>query len=337
MGLKEYIVVRACLTPVMIFILLSLIFIVVRVLPGDPVRAAVGPKLPETYVEMIRHELGLDKPLWQQYIEWFWNLLHGDFGKSIITRRPFADELWSRFKATIELAVAGMIVAIPLGIALGYIGAVNEGSAADHASRVIGVASYAIPVFWLGIMLQLVFGIYLHWLPVTGRPSPVITSEVPTITGFLSIDSIITGHFDVFLELVRHLILPAVTLGFVIAGIINRVTRNSMIEALRSDYVLAAKSRGIPSRRVNLRYGLRNALIPVVTVMGLQMALLMGGAVLTETVFNYPGLGTYLKDAILSKDYTVIQAIVALYAIAVAVINFAVDIVYAFLDPRIRY
>ncbi len=336
-GLRQYVVFRLLLTPLMVLILLTMVFLILRVLPGDPVRASVGPKVPEEYVERIRHELGLDKPLYQQYIDYVIGLLHGDFGKSLITRRSFKEELMDRFAASLELAICSMVVAMPLGMSMGYLGATRKGRPLDHLSRVLGVASYAIPVFWLGVILQLVFGIWLRALPVTGGAPPTVKFRIPKITGLMLVDSLVAGDVDAFLTTLEHMVLPSLTLGFVISGIINKVARNAMIEILSEDYVTAARARGIPELRVRLRYGLRNALIPILTIAGLQFALLLGGAVLTESTFSYSGLGTYLRDAVLSRDYTVVQAAVTLYAVIVALVNLVVDLVYAFLDPRIRY
>ncbi|RLF22889.1 MAG: ABC transporter permease, partial [Thermoprotei archaeon] len=272
-----------------------------------------------------------------QYIDYIVGLLHGDFGKSLITRRSFKEELLSRFAASLELALCSMLVAIPLGLSLGYLGATRRGSSLDHISRLLGVASYSIPVFWLGVILQLIFGIWLGIFPVTGGAPPSIKFRVPRITGMVMLDSLLSGDIEAFLITVKHMVLPSLTLGFVISGVINKVTRNAMLEVLSEDYVIAAKARGIPDFRIKIKYGLRNALIPILTIAGLQFALLMGGAVLTESTFSYSGLGTYMRDAVLSRDYTVVQAAVTLYAIIVAFVNLVVDIIYALLDPRIRY
>jgi len=337
MSLKKFILTRLFLTPFMVLILLTLVFFILRILPGDPVRVAVGPKLPPEYVKKICHELGLDKPIIVQYFDYLWSLLHGDFGKSLITRRSFANELIDRFKASVELAIASIIVAIPLGLFIGDVSAKYEGSPLAHLARLFTVATYSIPVFWLGIIFQVVFGIWLGILPITGGPPPMVKYSVRAITGFTTLDCLLNGDFIGFAECIRHLILPAVTLGVVISGIIGKVSRNALVEVMHLDYVTAAKARGLPEKIIHDKYIFRNALIPIITIIGLQLALLLGGAILTETTFDYPGLGTYLKDAVLSRDYTVVQAAVTLYAIMVAVISFIVDIIYAFLDPRIRY
>lgn len=337
MSLKRFILVRVFLTPVMVLILFTLIFIILRILPGDPVRVAVGPKLPPEYIEKIKKELGLDKPLWRQYLDCLYGYLHGDFGKSLITRRSFKDELMSRFKASLELTIFSMLIAIPLGFFIGEVGAKNSGKALDHLTRVFTVASYSIPVFWLGVILQLVFGVWLKVLPVTGGPPPQVKFRIHEITGLVTLDCLLNGDIAGFITTIEHMILPAFTLGFVISGVIGRVTRNALLEVMQQDYVVAARARGIPEDRVYGKYIFRNALLPIVTIISLQIALLLGGAVLTETTFDYPGLGTYLKDAILMRDYTIVQAAVTLYAIIVAVINLIVDVIYAFLDPRIRY
>ncbi len=338
MGLLRYIALRAALIIPTVLILYTLVFIVLRILPGDPVLAALGTKhVPPEVLEQIRHELGLDKPYHIQYFEYLWNVLHGDFGTSLVIRgRPIAADLAERLPATIELAVAGMIVSLLVGLGTGFLAAVKRDTIVDKAIRVYGVVSYTLFIPWLGFMLQYFFSVQLGLLPVSGRYDPAIALEVPSITGFYLLDALLAGNMNAVRDALAHLVLPALTLGIVLSGPYTRLLRNHLVVVLESNFVMAYRARGVRERRI-LVHAFRNAVIPVVTYAGLQFALLLGGAVLTETTFDWPGIGTYLVEKVMYRDYAAIQAVVIVFAFFVGVVSLVVDIIYALLDPRIRY
>ena len=337
MSIARYVILRLSTAPILVILLLTIAFIVLRILPGNPVTVILGPKANPTFVKKIEHELGLDKPLWIQYIDFLVNSFTGNFGISYRWRIPVSDLIWPRLAATVELTIYSSIIAILLALGVALLSA--KFRIFDKFARFYTVATYAIPVFWLGLMLQLVFGIYLKWLPTTGRIDPTILLEHPLkpITGLLTIDALIEGNWPVFINALEHLILPAITLGFVISGVMSRTLRQSLMEVLFSDFVRAARARGIPENRILMKYGLRNAIIPFIIIAGLQIALLLGGAVLTESTFSWPGLGTFLVESILARDYNAVQAAIVIYAFIVVIVNTVVDIVYSLIDPRIRY
>ncbi len=323
--------------PVMVFILLTIVFLILRVLPGNPVEVILGPKATPEIKEALMKQWGLDKPWYIQYIDFISRMLRGDFGLSYYWKLPINTLIWPRFFATVELAILSMIVAIILGLTLGSLGALKRNTILDHVSRFFGVAAYAIPVFWLGLILQLVFGVYLHLFPTSGRISTIIEYRIKTITGLYLIDTLLQGDIEAFLDVLSHMALPSLALGFIISGVINRMTRQNLSEVLQQDFIVAAKARGLPEKLIFFRYALKNALIPIITIAGMQFALLMAGAVLTESTFSYPGLGTFLMESIYYRDYNAIQAAVVVYAIVVVIVNTIVDIIYAYIDPRIRY
>ena len=335
-SLKAYILTRLLLTIPMVLILLSIVFYIMRVLPGDPVLAIVGMKASEEQIRTLRHELGLDKPLWVQYVDYILGLLRGDFGRSMIWgRRPVLAEIWDHFPATLELSVAGFTISVLLGLLTGAYAAVKQGTKTDAALRVWGIIAYALFIPLLGMFFQLVFGVWLRWFPVAGRKNPLI--DVPTITGFYVIDSLLVGRIDGFFDALWHLFLPALTLGIVLSGIYTRLVRSSMLTVFGEDFVRALKARGIREGDILFRHVLKNAFIPVLTMMGLQFALLLAGAVLTETTFSWPGIGTFLIERIEYRDYTTVQGTIVFYALLVSFVSLVVDIVYAYIDPRIRY
>ena len=337
MSLARYVVVRLLTAPILVIVLLTIAFIVLRILPGNPIIVILGPKANPAFVKKVEHELGLDKPLYIQYIDFLINSFTGNFGISYRWRIPVSDLIWPRVAATVELTLYASIIAIILALGVALLSA--KFRFFDKFARFYTVATYAIPVFWLGLMLQLVFGIYLKWFPTTGRIDPVVLLEHPLkpITGLLTIDALIEGNWPVLINALEHLALPAITLGFVISGVMSRTLRQSLIEVLSSDFVRAARARGIPENRILINYGLRNAIIPFIIIAGLQIALLLGGAVLTESTFSWPGLGTFLVESILARDYNAVQAAIVIYAFIVVIVNTVVDIVYSLIDPRIRY
>ncbi len=336
MGLLRYVAIRAALIIPTVLILYTLVFIVLRILPGDPVLAVLGTKnIPPEQLEQIRHNLGLDKPYIVQYFEYLWNVLHGDFGTSmIISGRSITVDLLERLPATVELAVAGLLVSLLIGVSTGFLAAVKRDTKVDLGLRVFGAVTYTLFIPWLGLMFQLIFAVWLRWLPASGRIDPDVSLR--TITGFYILDSILTGNIDALRSALSHIILPALTLGLVLSGPYTRLVRSNLIKALESNYVFAYHARGVRSSKI-LLHAFRNALIPVVTYAGLQFALLLGGAVLTETTFDWPGIGTYLVEKVGYRDYPAIQAVVIVFAFFVGVISLIVDLIYALLDPRIRY
>jgi peptide/nickel transport system permease protein len=342
MTLRTYVISRILLTIPMIFILLTTVFIIMRVLPGDPVQMHFEKMATPEAVNAMRIQLGLDKPLWSQYIDYIIGLFRGDLGKSMQDYSPVGQQIFSAFPATLELAICSMLIASLIGIFLGVESSKAYNKPKDHVIRVFGIITYAIPVFFLGMILQMVFGVWLHWLPTGGRTAPGLEPTGLTIsglhlqTGLYTVDSLLEGNLFKFGVSLRYLLLPSFALGLVLCGIFIRLTRSSMFETLRTDFVTAAKARGLKETTVTYRYALRNAFLPVLTMMGLQFALLLGGAVLTETTFSWPGLGRYLVDRINFRDYTAIQGAVVVFGIFVSIVSLAVDLLYAYLDPRIR-
>jgi peptide/nickel transport system permease protein len=345
MGLRSYIITRILLTIPTLLLLLSMVFIVIRVLPGDPADLHFERKGDPQQVATMKHILGLDKPLLEQYVDYIWGIIdinyflaHGypNLGKSMQTlNEEVGGQVLSAFPATLELAIYSMIVACVIGILLGVVASKSYNSILDQIIRAFGTVTYAVPVFFLGIILQLIFGVYLHWFPTGLRISPSITPPA-TVTGLYTIDSLLQGDIVRFVESVKALVLPSLTLGLILSGVFVRLTRTNMLETLRLDFVTAAKARGLTDSTVTYGYALRNAFLPILTMMGLQFAILLSGAILTETTFSWPGLGRYVFLSIASRDYTAIQGAVVIFGLFVALVSLIVDILYAYLDPRIR-
>jgi len=335
-GLARYLAARAALIVPTILILYTLVFIILRVIPGNPVLAALGTRsVPPEVIQEKMHRLGLDKPLYVQYFDYLAHALRGDFGESmVIEGRSIALDLRDKIPATIELAVAGFTASVLIGLATGTLAAVRRGSLVDGAMRIYGIVAYTLFIPWLGSLLILLFAVRLHWLPAGGRLSPL--TELHVVTGIYTLDALITGNLPAFVDAVKHLVLPALTLGIVLGGPYTRLVRVSLGDVLHSDFIRAYRARGVREWRV-LLYALRNALIPVVTYMGLQLALLLGGAVLTETTYSWPGLGSYLYDSISMRDYSAVQGTIIVFAFIVGLVSLVVDALYAIIDPRIRY
>lgn len=286
-GLTRYIAQRLVLTVPMVFILVSVVFLVLRIMPGDPVLAILGGRnVSPELIAQKRHEMGLDKSLHIQYVEYLGGLVRGDLGRSTRTGNPVGKELVQRLPATLELAIWGMLFAALFGIPTGIIAAVRADKTADHAIRVRHIGSFALPIFWVGLMFQVIFAVKLGWLPVANRLSGRFAFTFQRVTGFYLLDAAILGDKEILSDVIKHLILPGVTLGLAQMGFWGRVTRAAMLEVLDTEYVTTAPSKGLKERTVILRHALRNALIPIITFFGLQFAMLMGGAVLTETVFS---------------------------------------------------
>jgi len=330
-------ILRRILLLIPILLALSLlIFLFIRLLPGDPAGAILGERATPENIERVRAALGLDRPLHEQYFEYLGGLLRGDLGQSFLTRRDVVDDFLQRFPATIELTVAALIFALAVGIPLGMITAKRRGSWVDQLGTVVSLVGISIPIFFLGLMLKYVFAIELGILPDSGRID-FVEHNIPRVTRFMTVDALIAGELGGFVDALRHLILPGIALGTIPLAIIMRITRASVVDVLNEDYVRTANAKGLPGSIVDRRHVLRNALLPVVTVIGLQTGLLLGGAILTETIFGWGGVGTWIYDAVRTSDYQIIQSGVLLLAFIFVLVNLLVDVSYAFLNPRIRY
>ena len=324
------------------FGLTLLTFTLIRLIPGDPVEVMMGERNldPAMHAAALKR-LGLDKPLYAQYIDYVSNLLQGNLGTSIISQRSVWEEFKALFPATLELALMAMLIASVLGLVVGMIAAIRRGSIFDHGVMGASLTGYSMPIFWWGLLLIMLFSVKLGWTPVSGRLD--LLYDVPPKTGFMLIDAWLAESADpglnkgAWLDAVKHLILPAVVLATIPLAVIARMTRSSMLEVLREDYIRTARAKGLSPWRVVVVHALRNAMIPVLTVIGLQVGTLMGGAVLTETIFSWPGIGKWLIDGISRRDYPVVQSGILLVALLVIFTNFAVDMLYGIVNPRIRH
>ena len=311
------------------------LFLFLRLLPGDPAEAILGQHATPELIKQIRETLGLDQPLYVQYLDYLGRLLHGDFGASIIDGRPVADSFLVRFPATIELTIGALIFAVGLGIPLGRLAARHPNGWIDGMVTVLSLFGISIPIFVLGYTLVFVFAVQLHWLPALGQIDPRL--GVTPVTHFAIIDALLTGRVPAIVDSFAHLILPSIALGSISLAIVTRITRASVIEVSNEDYVRTARAKGLTERRVNDRHIMRNAWLPVTTVIGLQVGGLLAGAVLTETVFTWNGVGSWVVTAIQNHDYIVVQSLILIFATIFLTVNLLVDIGYAFLNPRIRY
>ncbi len=331
----KYIVKRLLmLIPVLIGVSL-IVFFLLRVCAPDPAPVVLGQHATDESMQAWRDANGLNDPLPTQYLSFVKGALTGDFGTSYYSKKTVLEEIGSRFPATLEIAIFAIILASVLGIAIGVLAAVKKNTIIDNASMALSLVGVSIPIFWLGILLIILFTKYLGILPASGRINPMLR---PTDgTGLYLIDTLVQGDFAAFKDALWHLILPGCTLALYTLAIISRMTRSSMLDTLNQDYIRTARSKGLSEGKVIIKHGLRNALMPIVTVIGLQFGSLLGGAVLTEKVFAWPGIGSYAVDCITKSDFPVIQAIVLIIAIIFVLMNLIVDIIYAFLDPRIKY
>ncbi|MDL2091518.1 dipeptide ABC transporter permease DppB [Proteus mirabilis] len=316
-----------------------LTFIFVHLIPGDPVMIMAGERglSPERHTYLMA-ELGLDKPLWQQYLNYLNGIMHGDLGISLKSRIPVWDEFLPRFKATLELGICAMIFAVSVGIPVGVLAAVKRGSIFDHTAISVSLAGYSMPIFWWGIMLIMLVSVKLDLTPVSGRlADSVFLDDSYPLTGFMLIDTLFWGEEGDFLDALHHIILPAIVLGTIPLAVIVRMTRSAMLEVLGEDYIRTARAKGLSRARVILIHALRNAMLPVVTVIGLQVGTMLAGAILTETIFSWPGLGRWLIDALQRRDYPVVQGGVLLIATMIIFVNLLVDVLYGIVNPRIRH
>lgn len=310
-------------------------FGLIRLVPGDPIAIMMGERaLDEATHARLMHELGLDQPLWRQYADYVGGLLHGDLGRSLVSHEPVSHEFLALFPATAELALFALLLAIVLGMALGTGAALRRGSLLDQGVMGVATVGYSMPVFWWGLILIMFFSVGLGWTPVSGRIA--VEYDVQRVTGLMLVDAALHDEPGAWRSALRHLLLPALVLGTSTTAVIARMTRSSLLEVLREDYMRSARARGLSPARVVLVHGLRNALIPVITVIGLKVGSLLAGAVLTETIFSWPGIGKWLIDAIARRDYPVVQAGILISACTFIAVNLLVDLLYGVVNPRIR-
>lgn len=324
------------LIPILLGITL-LVFVFLHLIPGDPAVVMSGDRATPEQVAALKERLGLNQPLPLQYLKFLLNLIRLDLGNSIISGVPIVDEIKTRWPATFELSVAAMLIAILLGIPAGVLAAVRKNSPADNLTMSSSLLGVSMPVYWLGLLLIYLFAVNLNWLPPNGRISVNAGLAFTPITNFYLLDALLRFDMKALKDVLAHLILPAVTLSTIPLAIIARITRSAMLEVLSQDYIRTARAKGVLERWVIFKHALKNALLPVVTIIGLQFGALLGGAILTETIFSWPGIGSWIYEGILSRDYPVVQGGVVFIAIAFVLINLLVDISYAFLDPRIQY
>jgi peptide/nickel transport system permease protein len=333
--MKWYIIKRLLqIIPVILGVTL-IAFALIHLAPGDPVRTMLGQHATQQEIEDIRAKYGLDQPLYVQYFIWLGDVLQGDLGRSILSHEQVTTEIASRFPNTIELAIAAMLFAILIGVVAGIISATKQYSVADYSVMGLALFGISMPVFWLGIMLMMIFGVFLGWLPIGGRIDLLLPFQ--RITGFMVIDSIITLNGAALISVIRHLLLPAIALGTIPMAIIARTTRSSMLEVLRQDFIRTERAKGLSERKVIYKHAIRNAMVPVVTVIGLNFGLLLSGAILTETVFSWPGVGRLVVDAVYSRDYPLVIGCILVFALVFVIVNLITDILYTYIDPRIHY
>ncbi|HEX2176299.1 MAG TPA: ABC transporter permease [Nocardioidaceae bacterium] len=336
-SLPRYILQRVLLIIPMVWILLTMVFLLMRVAPGDPVSASLGGRLTEEAMDQRRAAMGLDRPLLTQYFEYLAGVMRLDLGTTISDSRPITDIVVENGGATLTLSVAALVIALLIGIPGGLLAGRFRDSAGDVGLRIFGIITYATPVFFTGILAQLLVAEYGGDWPTSGASSPITEFTVQARTHILLLDAVLMADWGAVLEILQYLALPALTLGLLICGIFIRLIRVNVLQTLQGDYVEAARARGVRESKVVRSHAFRNALVPVVTVIGLQVALLMAGAVLTEKTFNWPGLGSELIDYIELRDYAAVQGIITVFALVVVLVSLTIDIVTALIDPRVRY
>lgn len=311
------------------------VFLFIHLIPGDPATAMLRENAPAEVAERIRENLGLNKPLYEQYAIYMSKVLRGDLGRSLVTNNPVMDDLGNRLPATAELSFFAMLIAVAVGVPAGILSAVRRNSIIDTISMFFSLIGVSMPIFWLGLMAIFLFAVVLHWTPSGTRIG--VDVQLTRITNFYLIDAILTGNFSALIDLLHHLILPALVLATVPMALLARMTRSSMLEALNQDYIRTAHAKGLRARVVVMRHALKNALLPVVTVVGLQVGTLLSGAILTETIFGWPGIGRWVFESIQFRDYPVVQSVTLVIALVFVIVNLIVDVSYAFIDPRIHY
>lgn len=336
-SLQYYIIARLLLAPLMLWTIVTIVFLLLRATPGDPTDAILGTRAPEAAKEALREELGLNDPLWVQYFKYLGQVLSFDLGSSLTSR---GESVWQviqqYFPATVELAFFAILVAIAIGMTVGIISSLRPNTIWDLGGRLFGIITYSLPLFWVGMIMQLVFAVQLRWFPL-GTRFPIGLDTPNKITGLYTIDSLLSFNGHQFSTSIHYLVLPCFTLGILLSGIFERIVRGNLKKTLQAEYVEAARARGIQERKILFSHAFKNALIPVITVMGLTFAALLGGAVLTEVTFSWPGLGNRLYEAISLRDYPTVQGIMVFFGIIVVFASIIIDIVNALIDPRIRY
>jgi len=336
-SLFYYVTARLLLAPIMLWAIASVVFLLMRATPGDPIDAILGPRAPEEVKIALREQVGLTGSLFSQYWEYMQNLLRFNLGKSISTREQTVWKIIKNFfPATAELALYALLIALLVGLTVGIIAALRPNSKWDVGGRLFGIITYSLPLFWVGMILQLVFSVQLGWFPI-GTRFPASIDPPAQVIGLYTIDSLIKRDWESLWTSIQYLFLPAMSLGIVISGIFERIVRVNLRQTLLSDYVEAAKARGIKPSAILFNHALKNAMIPVITILGLTLASMLGGAVLVEVTFSWPGLANRLFEAIVGRDYPVVQGIVVFFALIVTIASILVDIVNAWIDPRIRY
>jgi peptide/nickel transport system permease protein len=333
--LGRYLAGRLVLVPVMLWLIATLVFLLLRVAPGDPIDALLGTRATVEAREALRSQLGLDRPLGSQYLGYLGDLVQGRLGDSLTSGEAVQQVIRDSLPASLELGITALLLAALLGLSVGFSGIARPEGRLDLAGRLYGISTYALPPFWAAMVVQLVFAVWLGWLPVGGRLPPSLLP--PAGSGFYILDSLLRGDMTLLTASLRHLALPAATLGLLLSGVFTNALRLNLRRALQSDYVEAARSRGLPERRVVLRHALPNALLPVLTITGITVASLIGGALLIEVTFSWPGLALRLQEAISQRDYPVVQGIVVVVAALVVLVSVVVDALVALLDPRIRF
>lgn len=336
-SLRRYLVTRLLLILPMVLILLTLVFVLMRVAPGNPIAAALGGHLSPAVLQAREQAAGYNKPMIVQYGEYLSQVFTGHFGVAVTDHRPVTQVITQNGAATLELAATAMLVALAVGIPLGMLAGRMRDTWVDTGSRLFGIVIYAAPVFFLGLLAQELFGHVLGLLPTSGQANVLVQADLTPHTNILILDAMIDGKWGDIPDLLAHLVLPATTLGLVIAGVIVRLVRVNVIQALKGDYIEAARARGIRERHVVVRHAFRNALVPIVTITGLQAALLLSGAVLTEDTFNWPGIGNTLLNYLGNRDYIAVQGIITAFALVVVVVSLVIDFLTAWIDPRVRY
>ena len=320
----------------MLWLISSLVFVLLRIAPGDPVDAILGTRASELARESLRSRLGLDKPLINQYLEYLNHLIHGNLGLSLNTQEPVHLIISKALPASIELAIFAILIASLIGYLIGFLGVIKPEGKIDFFGRIFGISTYALPPFWAAMLIQIIFAVLLGWLPIGGRlPAGINSSD--SVTGFLLLDSILNKNIDMFFSSLKHLILPSITLGILLSGIFSRSLRLNLEEILKKDYIEAAKSRGINDSRVLIKHALPNTILPILTITGLTVSSLIGGALLIEITFSWPGIALGLQEAINQRDYPVVQGIVVIISSIVVMISLFIDIAIAYIDPRVSY
>lgn len=336
-SLRAYLVTRVILFVPQVLVILTIVFILMRVAPGDPVSVALGGQRSAEELEALREAAGYNRPILVQYLDYLGGVLRFDLGTTIIDNRAVTQIFAVNGGATLTLTVAAFLIALAISVPLGLLAGRYRDTTLDALLRVMSILTYAAPVFFLGLLMQLLFSRQLGWLPSSSQASPVVFASVPSRTNIFLLDALLAGNTDAFWNGLTHLVLPALTLGLLLTGVFVRIIRINLIQTLRSDYVEAARARGVPESQVVVRHAFKNAMVPFVTILGLQVALLLGGAVLTEQTFNWNGIGSQLVRYLDARDYAAVQGIITLFALVVVAASFVIDIINAIIDPRVRY